>query len=103
LPKRRKTETDDQDPVPAGDKAGVSLLPLMSDFGNPPSAPPDLSDGPLEMLGMDAFQSARLEPGTQKGVSALCVDFDGISDRQYQRGEKSGVKEAEARRRVCLD
>jgi hypothetical protein len=58
-----------EDPVPAGDKSGVALLPLLGDFGNPPGPRPELPEGPLEMLGMDVFQSARLEPGTQKGVS----------------------------------
>ena len=57
-----------EDPVPAGDKSGVALLPLLGDFGNPPGPGPELPEGPLEMLGMDVFQSARLEPGTQKGV-----------------------------------
>lgn len=56
------------DPVPAGDKSGVALLPLLGDFGNPPGPGPELPEGPLEMLGMEVFQSARLEPGTQKGV-----------------------------------
>jgi hypothetical protein len=41
----------------------------MDDFGHPPGAPPGFPEGPLEMLGMDVFQAARLEPGTQKGVS----------------------------------
>ena len=58
-----------EDPVPAGDKSGVALLPLLGDFGNPPGPGPELPEEPLEMLGMDVFQSARLEPGTQKGVS----------------------------------
>jgi hypothetical protein len=62
-----------EDPVPAGDKSGVALLPLLGDFGNPPGPGPELPEGPLEMLGMDVFQSARLEPGTQKGVSCLCL------------------------------
>jgi hypothetical protein len=54
--------------MPAGDKVGVALLPLMSDCGHQPGAPPELPEGPLEMLGMDVLQSARLEPGTQNGV-----------------------------------
>jgi hypothetical protein len=62
-----------EDPVPAGDKSGVALLPLLGDFGNPPGPGPELPEGPLEMLGMDVFQSARLEPGTQKGVSCLSL------------------------------
>lgn len=60
-----------EDPVPAGDKSGVALLPLLGDFGNPPGPGPELPEGPLGMLGMDVFQSARLEPGTQKGVSYI--------------------------------
>jgi hypothetical protein len=60
-----------KDPVPAGDKTGVALLQLLGDFGNPPGPGPELPEGPLEMLGMDVFQSARLEPGTQKGVSFI--------------------------------
>ena len=55
--------------MPAGDKAGVALLPLMNDSGHPPADPPEGPEGPLEMLGMDVLQSARLEPGTQSGVS----------------------------------
>jgi hypothetical protein len=62
-----------EDPVPAGDKSGVALLPLLGDFGNSPGPGPELPEGPLEMLGMDVFQSARLEPGTQKGVSCLSL------------------------------
>jgi hypothetical protein len=59
--------------VPAGDKSGVALLPLLGDFVNPPGPGPESPEGPLEMLGMDVFQSARLEPGTQKGVSCLSL------------------------------
>ena len=51
----------------------MALLPLLGDFGNPPGPAPDLPEGPLEMLGMEAFQSARFEPGTQKGVSFTCL------------------------------
>lgn len=58
------------DPIPAGDKKDIlALLPLMGDYDQPPSAPPELPEGPLVSIGDDEFSIARLEPGTQDGVS----------------------------------
>lgn len=60
---------DVADPIPAGDKRdSLALLPLMGDYDQPPTAPPELPEGPLIPLGEDAFRVARLEPGTQDGV-----------------------------------
>jgi hypothetical protein len=86
--------------MPAGEKdPGSSLLSLVADFGYPPSAPPALPEGPLQLLPSEAYRSARLEPGAQDGVSWSRLQM-ATTDKQYRGGEKQGVKEAEARRRV---
>jgi len=82
-----------EDPVPAGDKSGVALLPLLGDFGNPPGPGPELPERPLEMLGMDVFQSARLEPGTQKGVS-----YNGFNTAQRLIDSINEVKRLESKK-----
>lgn len=92
----------DTDPIPAGDKRdSLALLPLMGDYDQPPTAPPELPEGPLVSLGEDAYRVARLEPGTQDGVSILShISSSDLADEQYEKGEKKGVRDAEAKRQV---
>jgi hypothetical protein len=59
-----------------------------------------MTEGRLEVLPSEAYRSARLEPGTQEGVSGFDILLKRGADKQYRGGEKTGVKEAEARRRV---
>ncbi|WVR05640.1 hypothetical protein IAU60_002662 [Kwoniella sp. DSM 27419] len=92
--KRRKMEKgylhlieDCIDPIPTGSKPeNVALLPLIPDFGlHPGGPPPPLFPDGIEVLPNEAFQVARLDPGTKQ---------DG-----YANGVKVGVREAEEKRK----
>lgn len=64
------------DPTPLGEKRDhQSLLPLITDLMVPPGPPTPLWCEPLEMLPLEMFQAARLDPGTkQEGVSNQAPD-----------------------------
>lgn len=60
------------DPVPDGLKAPPSLIPLIHDLSFPPTGPgPDLWEGPIDILPADKWNIARLQIGSQAGVSSV--------------------------------
>ena len=76
---------DAPDPVPMGNQAEHSLLPLIPDMLDHEKPPFVSWQGLIVPLTPEALSSARLEPGTR---------VEG-----YASGEKLGVREAEERRR----
>ena len=77
----------DPTPLGEGEKAhSTALLPLLADAWLPPGRTPALVEEEVQMLPLEMFQIALLEPGQRQ---------DG-----YSLGRKHGVAEAEERRRV---
>lgn len=61
---------DKGDPMPNGASGPPSLVPLIHDLTDQPTGPPpEIWDGPIEILPAEKWDIARLEAMTQKGVS----------------------------------